>query len=179
MTYAEYLELASSWEVKHEYEDGVAVAMTGGTLEHSRLASELGALIRNALNDKPCRVLSADARIRIESTNRALYPDLSVVCDEPQTAADDPDGLTNPVIIVEVLSPTTEANDRGAKFAHYRRLPSVREYVLVSQDVARVEVFRRDGDRWSLYEHGPGDAIALPSVEAEVSVDQLYRGRIG
>ena len=178
MSYAEYLALCASADAKHEYEDGVAVAMTGGSPEHGRLAVALASLLTNALEGRPCRVLSSDVRVRIEETNRALYPDLSVVCGDVETASDDEYGVTNPSVIVEVLSPHTEANDRGAKFASYRRLPTVQEYVLVSQNEPRLEVFRREGDHWSLYEWGPGESLVLTSLSVSISVDRLYRDRI-
>ena len=107
--------------------------MAGGTPEHGRLAAALAGELRGKLRGRPCAVFSSDVRIRIAATDRTTYPDLSVVCGKRETAADDPDALVNPIVIVEVLSDSTEADDRGAKFAHYRRLESLREYVLVSQ----------------------------------------------
>jgi Uma2 family endonuclease len=168
MSYAEYLELAARAEVKHEFIDGLVVAMAGGTIEHSRLVARMGYLVQQALEGKPCNVFSSDGRIRIEATNRATYPDVSVVCGAVQRAADDPHGITNPVVLVEVLSETT------SKFAHYRRLPSLREYVLVAQEEPHVEVFRKEGDLWVLREHGPGEEIELASIGVTLSVDRLY-----
>lgn len=174
MSYAEYLELSEQAEVKHEFIDGLVVAMAGHTIEHSRLVARVGYLLQRALEGKPCNVFSSDGRVRIEATNRSTYPDVSVVCGPVQSAIDDPNGITNPVVLVEVLSDSTERDDRGAKFAHYRRLPSLREYVLVAQDAPQVEVFRREGDLWVLREHGPGATIELTSLQAALALDDLY-----
>jgi Uma2 family endonuclease len=176
MTYAEYLDLERASEVKHEYLRGEVFAMAGGTPEHSRLAANVIRELGSALRDRPCIVFTSDARIRIVATDRATYPDVSVVCDRIEPAADDPDAITNPVVIVEVLSDATEADDRGEKFAHYRRLPSLREYVLVSQRAARIEVYRRQPDqRWMLGEAGAGQTVALESLGVAVAVDEVYR----
>jgi Uma2 family endonuclease len=118
--------------------------------------------------------------VRIVDTDRATYPDASVVCGERQAAGDDPDALTNPILLVEVLSDSTEADDRGEKFAHYRRIPSLREYVLVSQRAVRIEVFRRaEGGTWTLTEYGAGDTVSLPSVGATLMVDEVFRDPLG
>ena len=113
-------------------------------------------------------------RVRIVETDRTTYPDLSVVCGKHASAADDPNALVNPVVIVEVLSKDTEADDRGEKFAHYRRLESLREYVLVNQHTRRIEVFRREGDHWSFYEFGAGAFVPLSSLDCRLSVDEIY-----
>ncbi|MBI2216263.1 MAG: Uma2 family endonuclease [Candidatus Rokubacteria bacterium] len=175
MTYAEYLELERSSEVKHEYLRGEAFALAGGSPEHSRLAANLIGELRAALRGRPCAVFTSDARVRIEATDRTTYPDVSVVCHRLQHAADDPEAIVNPVVIVEVLSGATEADDRGEKFAHYRRLPSLREYVLVSQRATRIEVYRRQDDRWVLAEAGAGEALRLESIDVALSVDEVYR----
>jgi Uma2 family endonuclease len=174
MSHAEYLELAERAEVRHEFIDGLVVAMAGGTIEHSRLVARAGYLLQQALEGKPCNVYSSDGRIRIEATNRSTYPDVSVVCGPVMAASDDPHGISNPVVLVEVLSDATEKDDRGSKFAHYRRLPSLREYVLVAQGEPLVEVFRKEGDLWVLREHGPGEAVELASLGVVLSVDRLY-----
>lgn len=128
----------------------------------------------SALRGKPCVVLSSDVRVRIEATDRTTYPDVTVVCGPRAVAADDQDAIVNPVVLVEVLSDSTEADDRGEKVAHYRRLASLREYVLVSQHERRIEVFRREGDHWSLYEAAAGETIQLGSVGAVLVVDEIY-----
>jgi Uma2 family endonuclease len=175
MTYAEYLALERGSEVKHEYVNGQVYAMAGGTPDHGRLAMNVGRLLGAALAGKPCAVFSSDVRVRIESTGRSTYPDLTVVCGRLARAGDDADAIVNPIVLVEVLSDSTEASDRGDKFAHYRRLPSLREYVLVSQTTPRIEVFRRrEGGDWVLSEAGPGEAARLESIDVALPVDEVY-----
>ena len=178
MTYAEYLAFEEAAATKHEFVDGRLLAMAGGTLEHSRLQSELVYQLRRQLEGTGCRVLSSDGRVRIEPTNSARYPDVSVVCGELERATDDPEGLTNPILLVEVLSPSTERSDRGEKFAHYKHIESLREYVLVSQNDERIEVFRRTDDGWLLNEAGAGETLELRSIDVTLVVDTLYRDRI-
>src|SRR5207249_4765417 len=117
----------------------------GGTPEHGRLALAVSGELRALLRGRPCTLYSSDVRVRIEATGRSTYPDFSVVCGKRLTAKDDKDAITNPIVIVGVLSDTTEASDRGEKFSHYRQLASLKEYVLVSQKDPHIEVFRRDG----------------------------------
>jgi len=175
MTYAEYLELERSSDIKHEYLRGEVIALAGGTPEHSRLAANVIGELRTALSGRPCVVFTSDARVRIEATDRATYPDVTVVCERLEHAADDRDTITNPVVIVEMLSDQTEADDRGEKFAHYRRLASLREYVLVSQRTTRIEVYRRQGLAWVFSEAAAGQALALESLGVTLSVDEIYR----
>jgi Uma2 family endonuclease len=174
MSYAEYLAAEQASEVKHEYLRGEVFAMAGGTLEHSRLAVNLQGELRSALAGRRCHVFNSDARLRIVETDRSTYPDAMVVCGQVQRAGDDHDAVTNPVVIVEVLSDSTEAEDRGDKFAHYRRIPSLREYVLVSQKAPRIEIFRREGDHWTFTEAGRGEIARFASLEVDVSVDAVY-----
>lgn len=174
ITYADYLAREQTSDVKHEYLRGDVWAMAGGTPEHGRLAMSIGRILGNLLVGRPCVVFSSDVRIRVETTDRATYPDASIVCGPNQHAADDPDAITNPVVIVEVLSPTTERSDRGEKFAHYQRLASLQEYVLVSQESQRIEVFRRQGENWLLTIHLAGSSVTLPSIGATFTVDAVY-----
>ena len=131
MRYDEYLALEERGEGKHEYVRGQIFAMAGGTPEHSALAAATIAALSAVLRGKPCRVYTGDLRVRIEATDIATYPDVAVVCGKLETAKDDRNAATNPVLLVEVLSESTERHDRGAKFAHYRHIASLREYVLV------------------------------------------------
>jgi Uma2 family endonuclease len=175
MTYAQYLELERSSEVKHEYLRGEIFAMAGGSPEHARLAANVIGELGAALRGRPCAVFTSDARVRIEATDRATYSDVTVVCGRLEHAPDDPDSITNPVVIVEVLSDATEADDRGEKFAHYRRLPSLREYLLISQRARRLEIYRRRDDRWLLDEAGAGETLRLDSIDVALAVDEIYR----
>lgn len=189
LTYAEYLAFEETSEQKHEFIDGLVLAREGGSaphahaaessIEHARLAARITTALSIALAGRPCNVFGSDARVRISATERATYPDVSVVCGPVVRASDDSQALTNPVVIVEVLSPTTEQSDRGEKFRHYRRLESLREYVLVAQDEPRIEVFRREGDVWTFREHGPGERVMLASIEAVLDVDAIYADPAG
>jgi len=177
MSYAEYLVFEGAASTKHEYVNSRVYAMAGGTPEHARLA---GAIIRDlgaALAGKRCAVFSSDLRVRVAATGRATYPDVTVICGAVNHDADDSDAATNPVILVEVLSDTTERDDRGDKWAHYQRIAALREYVLVSQSSTRLEVFTRDEAQpavWHYRDYGPGDRVELTSVSAVLDIDALY-----
>jgi Uma2 family endonuclease len=180
VTYAQYVAIANDSDVRYEYVAGEVIAMAGGTVEHGRLISRAAALIDHALEGKPCIVLPSDLRIRIRAADRSTYPDLHVVCGEPERDPDDDHAIMNPTVVVEVLSDSTAGQDRTEKFAAYRRLPSLREYVLVSQRERRVEVYRRrENRRWQLDEHIAGDRLRLESLAIELSVDELYVDRVG
>jgi len=174
-TYDEYLLREALSDVRHEYLRGDVHAMAGGTIEHGAVAAAFTGELHAALRGKPCRAFSSDVRVRVEETDLTTYPDISVVCGPLQTAAVDPNAITNPVVIVEVLSPNTEAYDRGAKAAHYRRLPSLRELVLVSASERRVEVQRRtDSGAWELHEARAGEWAELASLGVTLEVDLFF-----
>jgi Uma2 family endonuclease len=176
MSYVEYLAFEERAERKHEYLRGEVLAMAGGTPEHGALAMSVGILLGRALQGRPCRVYSSDVRVRIEATDLATYPDVSVVCGRLERAADDANAIANPVLLVEVLSDSTEAYDRGEKAAHYRRIPSLREYLLLSQHAPRLEAYRRtDGGHWELYEARAGESLTLASVGVTLATDEVYR----
>jgi Uma2 family endonuclease len=179
VSYADYLRIEQEAGVKHQWIDGEVFAMVGGTPEHARLQLAIGRVLGNALEGGPCVAFSADLRVRSRATNIATYADITVVCGGLETDPDDRNAATNPTLLIEVLSPSTEAYDRGQKAAHYRRIPSVREYVLVSQDAARIEVFRRaEGGRWIFVEAGAGETLTLESVGCTLVIDELFAGRI-
>ncbi len=177
MTYAQYLEAESAGSVRHEYLRGRVFAMAGGTPEHAALAMAFAIQLGAALRGRPCRVFGSDLRVRIDATDLSTYPDVVVVCGQFERSTVDPDALINPVLIVEVLSDGTEAYDRGEKFAHYRRLASLREYVLISQRRPHVELYRRNAaGHWVLFEAGAGEQIELESLSnLRISVDEIYR----
>jgi len=142
-TFADYLALERDSEIKHEFDAGDILAMAGGTARHSALAARITAALE--VTRKPgCTVFQSDMRVRITATGRATYPDVSMVCGPIEYDAADADRttITNPTLLVEVLSVTTEKGDRGNKWIHYQRVPSLQEYVLVSQE-PRIEIFRR------------------------------------
>lgn len=179
MTYAEYCALERDTAVKHEYIAGEVFAMAGGSLEHSRLAGQLARMLGNALEGQPCRVLTSDARVRIEAVDVDTYPDLSVVCGPPETSKADDHALLNPTMLVEVLSESTEAYDRGLEASNYRQIPSLRAYLLVAQDRPWLELQVRQADgRWVIIEAGPGQRLAIAPLEIELDVDPIYRDAI-
>lgn len=174
MTYSEYLAFEATSEVKHEFLRGEVWAMAGGTPSHAALQANVILALGTRLKGRPCRVFTSDLRVRISETDRSTYPDVTVVCGKQQTAPEDPNAITNPTLIVEVLSESTEASDRGEKFQHYARLPSLQEYVLVSQKARRVDVFRRaEGESWTFVPFTTGN-VDLKALEVAISPDELY-----
>jgi Uma2 family endonuclease len=175
MTYAEYVAAEEVSDVRHELLHGEVFAMARGTPEHAALAAAFLRELGLALRGRPCRVYSSDLRVRIRETSLTTYPDASVVCGNLETDPDDPNAVVNPIVLVEVLSESTEAYDRGSKAAHYRRIPSLREYVLVAQDEARIEVYRRaEHGRWELLEARAGERIELASLGVALDVGAVY-----
>jgi len=171
----EYLDLERASEERHELIDGEMFAMSGGTGEHSRIAVKIVSRLDAALLSKPCEVFNSDLRIHIEARGRYTYADALVVCGSPQYLDQKRDTLLNPTAIFEVLSDSTESYDRGEKFAGYRTLPSLQEYVLVSQKEKLVEHFHRQSDgSWLLRVSGAGESVNLPSLGCELAVDEIY-----
>ena len=175
MTEDEYLAFERASEEKHEYIDGEIFAMSGGSGDHSAVASGMLRVLGNALYGRRCIVYTSDMRIHIPASRRYVYPDASAVCGRRDLKGDKRDILLNPRIIVEVLSPSTEDYDRGEKFTHYKTIPSLAHFVLASQDKALVEVFTRQVDgSWTCEKYEAGQKIALSALECEVEVDQVY-----
>jgi Uma2 family endonuclease len=141
LTEIEFLEFERQADVKHEFFEGEVFAMAGGTPAHSLIATNLAGELRSKLKGKPCRPYNSGLRLKIEATGLLTYPDVSVICDPLRFAPGTNDTVINPVALFEVLSDSTEAYDRGNKFLSYQRVPSLREYVLLSQQEARVELF--------------------------------------
>lgn len=172
-----YLAMERVSEVKHEYVDGDVWVMAGGSPRHNRLAAACIELLGAVLRGTDCVPLSSDQRVHVPATGNYLYPDVTLVCGEPQYHPEDPDSLLNPRLLVEVLSRSTEKHDRGGKFEDYRSISSFREYVLVWQDRVHVEVRRRESERrWAIEEHAAGDVIELASIGATFAIDVLYDG---
>jgi Uma2 family endonuclease len=177
ITFAEYLEQEQASETKHEYLDGQIYDMAGGTPDHGRMAANVIRVLGNHLLDRPCAVHTSDVRVRVQATGLSTYPDISVVCGELEVDPEDSNSIVNPIVLVEVLSPKTEAYDRGEKFAHYRRIPALREYVLVSNQTRRVEVFRRgEASVWTLHEAQGSEVMEILSIGCQLSLDDVYRG---
>lgn len=174
---AEYLALEESSNVKHEYFGGEIYGMAGGTPDHAALAMNFGAALLQHLSGRPCRVFSSDLRIRVLATGLATYPDVTVVCGPLERDPESRTTVVNPVLVAEVLSDATEDYDRGEKLEHYKRIPSLRECVLISHREPRVEIWRRGaGDAWAREQAGAGGRLRLESLGCEVATDDIYRG---
>jgi Uma2 family endonuclease len=174
--YAEYLAYERDSALKHEYDDGAICAIAGGSRRHNALASRISAALEIAR--KPgCVAFQSDQRVRVLATGRATYPDASMVCGPIEGDPADPSGSTisNPTLIVEVLSPSTEQDDRGSKWQHYQLISSLQEYVLVSQGEARIERYRRlPSGSWDYVDATEG--VVSLATGAKLSLAELYAG---
>lgn len=173
--FGEYLDVEEkSREVKHEYVRGEIFAMAGGSPEHAALAQAIGALLFPQIRGGPCRAYSAGLRIRIREADVATYADASLVCGPLARDPESPSHVTNPSVVFEVLSPSTEAYDRVEKREAYLQLDALQAYVLVSQDRRRVELWHRQGSSFVYLDHGAGETVELPALGARLDVDELY-----
>jgi len=176
-TPAEYLKLERAAETKSEYLNGQIVGMTGASRAHNYITLNVGAEFREKLRGSGCRTFVSDMRVRVRRTGLYTYPDVIVACPPLYFEDAEVDTLLNPVVIAEVLSPSTEAYDRGKKFAQYRQVDSLQEYVLVAQDEARVERFVRQGKLWVLSEVTGLDAVlSLEAINCTVRLADIYEG---
>ncbi|MCI0694646.1 Uma2 family endonuclease [candidate division KSB1 bacterium] len=171
----EYLELERAAEYKSQYYAGEIFAMSGGSPRHNLISTNVIGELRTQLKGRPCGVYPSDQRLKIPATGLYTYPDVSVVCGEAQF--DDEDLLLNPVLLVEILSDSTEAFDRGKKFEHYRKIPTLREFLLIAQDRCKIDqhVKQEDG-RWVLLSEVSDmqSSIKLPSLNCELAVAEIY-----
>mgnify|MGYP003635526021 CR=1 FL=1 len=176
MTEAEYLEFNRDSEIRHEYIQGEVVAMAGASQNHNRLVATIRFLLYGHLrNKKGCEVYGENMRVKIKLADLQTFPDLSVVCGDIQLTDDLPPALLNPNLIIEVLSPSTESYDRGKKFKAYRQLPSLQEYILVSQDSAHIERYVRKVDLWELSDATGLDAtITLSTIDCPLALVDVY-----
>jgi Uma2 family endonuclease len=175
LTPGEYLDLERKAEIRSEYIAGRVYAMSGATRRHGLIAGNVYGLIWTQLRGKSCEAFTSDMRVKVSPTGLYTYPDIVAVCGEARFDDQHTDTLINPTVIVEVLSQSTEAYDRGEKFAHYRRLESLREYVLVAQDKIRVEHYRREGEEWILSEvSGADSTLHLSSIDCHVGIAAIY-----
>ncbi len=158
---------------RHEYMDGEVYAMSGGTVIHSQIASNFNRLLGNHMRGSGCKTLNSDCRVNVLGMDKYVYPDTSVTCDERDKTTTQ--YITHPCLIVEVLSPSTEAYDRGNKFKMYRRNPSLQEYVLVSTDVIEIELFRKiNTEDWRIINYQTGDTVELKSINLTFLIDEVY-----
>lgn len=179
LTEAEYLQQERHAEFKSEYLNGEIYAMAGASRRHNQITSNLVISLGSQLLEKPCGVYSSDMKVRTrtEKTNKYSYPDVAVVCGEEQFEDEKGDVLLNPLVIIEVLSESTEAYDRGLKFFHYQLIPSLHEYLLVTQDYCRVEKYlRQDNNHWVYSEyHDMQDVIEINTLQCQLKVIDIYR----
>jgi Uma2 family endonuclease len=174
---AEYLEHERKAEFKSEYFDGEVFAMVGASPWHGWIVANLVIELGYRLIDGPFRVSASDVRLRVSRTGLYTYPDVMVVCAEPQFADDQKDTLLNPVLLVEVLSKSTRDYDRGLKFEHYRTLPSLKEYLTIAQNAPHVEHWvRQPENHWLLTEYrGIAETLQLPSLGCALPLASVYR----
>lgn len=171
----EYLAWERAQPTKHEYAHGVAVAMAGASLAHNKIVANVLRELSEALRAKPCDTFASDMRVHIPAGGHYRYPDASVACEPLEHEDDELDTLLNPTILVEVLSDSTEAADRGEKFRDYRSIKGFREYLLVGQKEPLVEHYlRQENGLWTYRDAGPGDRITLVSCGVEIRVSELY-----
>lgn len=174
----EYLQLEERAELKSEYFDGAIYAMAGGEPEHNLVSGNVIGALWGQLEGRPCDVYSSDQRVKVPATGLYTYPDVTVVCGEPEYEASRPRSLLNPTLVVEVLSESTESYDRGEKFAQYQSLGSLREYVLIATDRRRIERYTRQAEspEW-LYGECSGEegSVALTSIGCVLSLARVYR----
>lgn len=176
VTPEEYLELERKAEFRSEYHGGQIFAMSGGSSRHDDIVAQLSGLVGQQLRGKKCKWYTANMRVLADPSRLYTYPDLSAVCGEPRFADSHQDTLTNPTLLVEVLSPSTEDYDRGRKAAMYRKIPSLRELLIIAQDRYEVELYRRGPDgTWSLLEAvGLEASIELQSIGYTLRLSELY-----
>ena len=174
-TPAEYLDWEARQDEKHEYYRGEVFAMAGGTASHATIITNALVLLHAAARPRGCRVFSDALRVRIEAVDLYTYPDLSVVCGEAQFSDARRTTLLNPLVLVEVLSPSTEQYDRTTKWGFYAQIPSLQAYLIVSQDSPAVDVYTRDGDGWRVVQTTAG-AARLPALDAVLQLAEVYDG---
>ncbi|MEC4803393.1 MAG: Uma2 family endonuclease [Jaaginema sp. PMC 1079.18] len=175
LTPQQYFEWEAKQALRYEYFDGNVFAMTGGSLSHGRIGLNVSSLLKSHLQsqDRKCLTFNSDCKVGISEAGPFTYPDTSVSCDERDRTATE--FIQFPCLIVEVLSPSTEAYDRGKKFELYRQLESLQEYVLLGSETKTVEVFRREANRfWSFIAYAEGDEVEFASVSLTISIDTIY-----
>jgi len=184
MTVEQYLTLDEATDAKYEYDNGyvfmlrppssayddqATIDMAGGSVAHAAICARLAYLLGGALMDKPCMTYSSDARMKL-AERQYYYPDITVACGQETGST-----LKSPTVVIEVLSPTTEKRDRGAKFKAYQALPSVQEYMLIGSAYRSIEVHRREGNFWRQYHYQEGDLVELASIGVSFPFDDVYR----
>lgn len=177
MTIERYFSTERESLERHEYINGVMYAMAGGTPRHSEVTVNVGTAIKTRLRGSGYKTYNGDLRIFNRDTISVFYADISVICGEPILSALDNNTVINPLVIVEVLSPSTEAYDRGAKFAHYKRLETLQVYVLVAQDQPRIQTYTRNGDEWTPANFAGLDSVLeIEALKLTAPLREIYEG---
>jgi len=175
ITPEEYLAREAQAEYRSEFRNGEVFALAGGSVNHNQIVVNLAAAFSRFFQRKPCRVFATDVRLHIPHSGLYTYPDVMLVCGKIEFAPGREDTVTNPIVLVEVWSDSTQAYDRGAKFKLYRQIPTLQEYVMIDQTQPYVEHFRRDGHFWVLETLEQMDAIlTLPALECEMPLAVMY-----
>ena len=176
LTPQEYLEIERRAEYKSEYFDGEMFAMAGASRAHNQITTNVVGELHPQLKKRPCYVYANDLRVKVSATGLYTYPDIVAFCGPARFDDNQKDTLLNPTVIIEVLSDSTEAYDRGKKFQHYRTLESLQEYVLISQQECRVEHYvRQPGNQWTLTEiHDLAEVIQLSSIQCQLALADIY-----
>ncbi len=171
----EYFAWEEQQELRHEYIDGEVYAMTGGTVNHGRIAANFIAMLIPHLRGGSCCLQTSDVKVAIAESDDYVYPDISISCDNRDRTATK--FISHPCLIVEVLSPSTEAYDRGDKFRLYRRSPSLQDYVLVNASKIAIDIYHKNNsDRWEILNYVAGDAIELASVSLTFPIEEIFEG---
>lgn len=177
LSVADYLRAERASELKHEFHAGEVAVMVGGDLRHARIITNLVSVLSELLAEHDADVLSQALRVRVEAVNLYTYPDVIIVCGSPDLEDDHNDTLMNPTVIIEVLSPSTEAYDRGQKFGYYRQIPSLREYILVAQHQPSIDHFlRQENEDWVI-RNGCAridQVLKLETMELQVPLSRIY-----
>jgi Uma2 family endonuclease len=174
----EYVSVEKEAEKKYEYHDGTISAMAGGTLEHGLICGNIFGEIRTALRNKKsnCKPINSEVKLHVQSVNRFLYPDTMVICGEIEKSKDEINAVTNPILIVEVVSKSSASYDRGDKFYFYRQIETLQEYIIIEQEKALVEIYKRKGDLWKITRiSGLECKIFLSSLDVEIDLVEVYR----
>lgn len=172
----QYFELEATSEIKHEYYRGATYAITGASARHNLIVANIIGLLHSQLRGSPCRVFPSDLRLKIEQTGLYTYPDVSVICGTIQFDAGRQDTVTNPSVLIEVLSPRTENYDRGKKFEHYRTIETLQVYIVVAQDRMHIEQYiRQDEHRWLLVDFfTPEQVLQIDTTDCNLPLADVY-----
>ncbi|MFK7981305.1 MAG: Uma2 family endonuclease [Saprospiraceae bacterium] len=174
----EYLEIESQTDTKYEYHNGSIYAMAGGMLNHGLICGNIFGEIRTALKHKKsnCKVLNSEIKLHIKEKNNFLYPDAMIICGEIEQAETASHAVTNPVVIIEVLSKSTANYDRGDKFFFYRQIETLQEYILIEQNKAQIEIYKKKGDLWKITRiSGIANLLSISTLDIKIKLEDIYQ----